>query len=237
MKIVVYDCVSGDALTEKYGRTGDQVIRWIAPHFPEAIFTSVHVAGGERLPDPAEVDGIIVSGSEKGVYDDVDWMHPLRQNLLNMRAAAIPMFGICFGHQIMADVFGGKAEKSDQGFVTGARSFKHDAGELNSYLAHQDQVTQVPPGARVVASADYCPVAALAYDFPALSVQFHPEYTPEFTHDLIDMFGAKLMSKEEMSAARATVPAEVPANLYCAEVCAFFRGHHTSNVSAADQSP
>ncbi len=229
MKIVVYDCVTGDALTEKYGRTGALLIRWIAPHLPEASFSWIHVAGEEALPTPADVAGIIISGSEKGVYDDTSWMAPLRRNLQEMRDASVPIFGICFGHQIMADVFGGRAEKVDKGFITGSRTFEIGDGELQSGLAHQDQVTEVPPGANVIASAAYCPVAALSYDFPALSVQFHPEYGPDFTTDLIDMFGAKLMSQEEIEVARATVPADVPDNLYCAEVASFFR----ENVSAA----
>lgn len=223
MKIVVYDCVTGDALTKKYGRTGAQVIRWIEPYLPEASFSSIHVAGEEALPGAMDIDGIIITGSEKGVYDETAWMAPLRQNLLEMRAADVPMFGICFGHQIMADVFGGKAEKVDKGFVTGSQTFESTDGELQSYLAHQDQVTAIPPGANVTASAGYCPVAALSYDFPALSVQFHPEYGPEFTRDLIDMFGAQLMSREEIEAALATVPADVPPNLYCEKVAAFFR--------------
>jgi len=224
MKIAVYDCVTGDALTEKHGRTGAQIIRWIEPHLPEAEFSAVHVAGSEPMPTPDDVDGIIVSGSEKGVYDDTPWMQPLRENLEQMREAGVPMFGICFGHQIMADVFGGKAEKVDKGFVTGSQKFETEDGEVQSYLAHQDQVTEVPPGAKVTASAPYCPAAVLAYDFPALSVQFHPEYDAGFTSDLIEMFGAKLMSPEEIEAAKATVPADVPRDLYCEEVAAFFRG-------------
>ncbi len=229
MKIVIYDCVTGDALTEKYGRTGALLVRWIAPHISEADLSWIHVAGEEALPAPGDVDGIIISGSEKGVYDDTPWMAPLRENLREMRDAGVPMFGICFGHQIMADVFGGKAEKVDKGFVTGSRRFQTRDGELQSYLAHQDQVTELPPDARVTASAAYCPVAALSYDFPALSVQFHPEYGPEFTNDLIDMFGAGLMSRDEIEAAQASVPADVPEFLYCAEVAAFF----WENVSVA----
>lgn len=223
MKIIVYDCVTGDALNEKYGPTGTHVINWIKPSLPEATFSSVHIAGGEPAPEPGEMDGVIISGSEKGVYDDTAWMTPLRENLERLKAAGVPIFGICFGHQIMADVFGGKAEKVNEGFVTGSRAFEANGREVRAYLAHQDQVTKVPPGATVTASAAYCPAAALAYDFPALSVQFHPEYSARFTEDLIDLFGAELMSPEEIASARASVPADVPEDLYCAEVAGFFR--------------
>lgn len=224
MHIVVYDCVTGDdALTEKHGQTGHQVIEWIESYLPEASFSAVHIAGNEAAPKPADVDGIIISGSEKGVYDDTPWMQLLRNNLQLMRAAGVPMFGICFGHQIMADVFGGKAAKSDKGFVTGTKSFNDRGASVNAYLAHQDQVVAVPPNANVIASAEHCPVAALSYDFPALSVQFHPEYDREFTSDLIELFGAELMSVEQMQAAHESLSAEVVDAQWCSEVADFFR--------------
>lgn len=225
MRISVYDCVTGDALTEKYGRTGPLIIRWIENYLPEASFSWVHIAGNATPPTADEVDGIIISGSEKGVYDDTAWMQPLRDNLQTMQSSGVAMFGICFGHQIMADVFGGKAEKSDKGFVTGSREFNDRGTSTNAYLAHQDQVHQVPPDAHIIATAPHCPVAALSYDFPALSVQFHPEYDRQFATDLIDMFGAELMSADQLQAARNSLSAEITDDLWCNEVAAFFRKH------------
>lgn len=225
MQIVVYDCVTGDALTEKYGRTGPQVIHWIEGYLPEATFSWVHIAGDATPPVPDDIDGIIISGSEKGVYDNTTWMQPLRDNLQQMQSAGVPMFGICFGHQIMADVFGGKAEKSDKGFVTGTRQFSDRGTMANAYLAHQDQVNEVPPGATVIATAAHCPVAALSYDFPALSVQFHPEYDRQFATDLINLFGAELMPPNQLQAARDSLSADVSDDLWCHEVAEFFREH------------
>ncbi len=225
MKIVVYDCVTGDALTDKYGPTGPSIIEWIERYLPEATFSSVHIAGNEPPPLPAELDGIIISGSEKGVYDYTPWMQPLRDNLQLMRSAGVAMFGICFGHQIMADVFGGKAVKADKGFVTGTKQFSDRGRNVTAYLAHQDQVSEVPDGAEVIASAAHCPVAALSYDFPALSVQFHPEYSREFASDLIDLFGAELMSDEQLGTARNSLSIQVEEALWCEEVAEFFRKH------------
>ena len=225
MKITVLDCVSPDRLTEKYGPTGNHVIRWLSPALPEATIDTVHVASGVPAPKPGEVDGIVISGSEKGVYDDTPWMAPLRAILEEYRVAGTPVFGICFGHQIMADVWGGKAEKADKGFITGAREFESPAGPVSAYVAHQDQVTDVPPNAQVVAGSDYCPVAALAYDFPAFSVQFHPEYNRGFTEDLIDMFGDQLMNADQIAEAKSTLDADVPAGLFGAQTAAFFRGN------------
>jgi len=225
MRIALYDCVAGDALTEKYGPTGDHVVRWIAPHLPEAEFVSVHVAVDVTPPAPGTVDGIIISGSEKGVYDETSWMQPLRENLLAHRDHGTAIFGICFGHQLMADVFGGKAEKAGHPFAAGARPFEIGGAQVLAYVAHQDQVTQVPPSARVTAAAPYCPAAGLAYDFPALSVQFHPEYDAQFAEDLLDMFGHELMEPDQIAEARATIDGQVSRDLYTAEAVAFFRAH------------
>lgn len=222
MKITVYDCVTPDALTAKYGPTGNHVIRWISPHLAGAQFQNTHLPGGDPLPLPGETDGIIISGSEKGVYDDTPWMQPLRDNLLAHRAHGTPIFGICFGHQIMADVFGGKAEKAGHSFAAGARSFDMNGEEIPAYVAHQDQVTQVPPNARVTASAPYCPAAALAYDFPAMSVQFHPEYDAGFAADLLAMFGDKLMTPAEIEEAQTTIDGSVPQDLYAEKTARFF---------------
>jgi len=157
--------------------TGQQIADWLAPALPEARMQVFPVAGGAALPDPSACDGYVISGSGAGVYDTPDWMAPLRAFLLLARDAGKPLVGICFGHQIMADTFGGRAEKASIGKVVGVRGFDLEGTRHPAYVWHQDQVTIVPPGARVVGSADHCPVGALAYDFPAWSVQFHPEYT------------------------------------------------------------
>lgn len=224
MRIDIYDCVTGDPLTVKYGPTGGIVTGWIAPSLPEATFRSRHVAGGAALAQPGETDGIIISGSEMGVYDTPDWMAPLRENLLAHRAAGTPIFGICFGHQLMADVFGGRAEKVASGFAGGARDFSIRGTAQPAFVAHQDQVTEVPPGATVIASAPYCPVGALDYDFPARSVQFHPEHSAPFSREVIDLVaGHDLLTPEAAEAARDTTHVDVPEDLFADEVAAFFR--------------
>jgi GMP synthase-like glutamine amidotransferase len=87
-------------------------------------FCSVSVeADNEGLPKLDSFDGLIVPGSEHGVYDNRPWMAPLRNLLLETKKAGKPIYGICFGHQMMAGTFGGKAEKSQIGNVVGVRQF------------------------------------------------------------------------------------------------------------------
>ena len=178
------------------------------------------------MPAATEFDGVILSGSEMGTYDAPPWMAPLRAHLDALRRATTPIFGICFGHQLMADVFGGKAAKAKTGYVAGAQAFEMAGALVDAHVAHQDQVVATPPGAAVIASAPYCPVGALDYDFPALSVQFHPEHSEPFARDLITLFGAELMDGAAMASAKASLRGGVAPDLYAEKTAAFFRAHH-----------
>ena len=229
MKIAVLDLTTHP---EKYlgglPRIYTQIDRWLSPCLPEAELIAYDIAeGGQKLPSTADFDGLVVSGSELGVYDEAVWMQPLRQLLKEAKAAAKPVFGICFGHQIMADTFGGKAEKAEVGSQLGARSFTDANGsKIDAYVWHQDQVTKVPPGASIVASASYCPVAALDYDFPAMSVQFHPEYSENHLRELYDRLPETILSQEShKKAVESFKGVSVPADLHAQEVATFFRKH------------
>lgn len=214
-------------LLEGLPRTAQQVQEWIEPHLPEARYLPVNVVDGSPLPKLEDFDGVIVGGSEFGVYDDTEWMQPLRDFLRDCRDHAKPVFGICFGHQIMADVYGGKAEKAKVGNVVGACSFDYDGAGVSAHVWHQDQVTVVPPSAQVTGSADHCPVGALDYDFPARSVQFHPEYRAGHLRDLFargrDVFLTATEADEGLASLDA---ATVPVDLAASQAVALFRSEY-----------
>jgi GMP synthase-like glutamine amidotransferase len=181
LRIAILDCCCPNPpeLAE-YGPVGDVLADWLRPHLADAVMRRVDVWGGERLPAAGEYDGVVVSGSEAGVYDDTAWMAPLRRFLLEARAAGKPVLGICFGHQLMADTYGGKAERAPGGYAAGAARFDWQGEKFDAFVLHGDQVTEVPPGAVVTCAAPHCPVGGLAYDFPAMSFQFHPEYDRDY---------------------------------------------------------
>lgn len=224
MRIAVLDlCVWLPEYRRGQAKFGELLADWAARDLSEATFSVIDVVEGGPIPQVDAFDGYVISGSDKGVYDNTPWMAPLRAFLLEAKAARKPLFGVCFGHQIMADVFGGKAEKVGAAEI-GVREFEVNGQSVPAHVWHQDQVTQVPPGAKIIGSADYCPVAALSYDFPAMSVQFHPEYAPEYVSLFLRRSRGVVLPEHEADAAISQLDrSTVSADLFAKQAADFFR--------------
>ena len=153
---------------------------------------SYDVQKGE-LPDPQAHGAYLITGSPAGVYDSYPWIAPLMEFIRSADGAR--MIGVCFGHQVMAEALGGHVEKSDKGWGAGLHHYSivhsepwiDTAGTIAVPASHQDQVVVQPPNTQVVAASDFTPFAALAWqDRPAISFQFHPEFSPAFARALIE---------------------------------------------------
>jgi GMP synthase-like glutamine amidotransferase len=188
----------------------------LSPAGPELRFRSYHVEGGELPASPTECDGWLITGSRHGVYDDLPWIEPLKMFLRTARAAARPIIGICFGHQILAEALGGRAEKSGMGWGVGVHDYEvierpdWMAGASDGFVSHamhQDQVTAIPEDATVLARSPFCEYAMLAYGDPeapdAISVQPHPEFGVGYARALVEM-RAVILPQDRSSAALAT---------------------------------
>ena len=146
-----------------------------------------------KLPDPTAHHAYMITGSPAGVYEPLPWIEPLQEFIRSADGAK--MVGICFGHQIMAEALGGHVEKSDRGWGAGlhrytvvrAEPWIDTSGTIAVPASHQDQVVRQPPNTDVVAASDFTPFASLAWrDRPAISFQFHPEFSPAFAKALIE---------------------------------------------------
>ena len=153
---------------------------------------SFDVQAGE-LPESRAHHAYLITGSPAGVYDPLPWIAPLQQFIRDAKDAR--MVGVCFGHQVMAEALGGHVEKSDRGWGAGLHRYDvvrpepwlDGAGTISVPASHQDQVVVRPPNTEVVAQSDFTPFAALAWtDRPAISFQFHPEFSPAFAKALIE---------------------------------------------------
>jgi len=166
--------------------------RLISAADPDMEFETISVIQGEELPDPASLEGILITGSPAGVYDDYPWIVPLMQFIRDVAAARVPQVGICFGHQIMAEALGGKVVKSPKGWGIGRHTYEVKScpdwmegdcpATISVPVSHQDQVVTLPPGASVLARSDFTPFAGIDYGKThAISFQCHPEFNAEYS--------------------------------------------------------
>ena len=176
-------------LAEEFGDYPAMFGELLGPGFE---IESFDVRAGE-FPEPAAHHVYMITGSPAGVYEDLPWIAPLEQFI--READGAKMIGICFGHQVMAQALGGHVEKSDKGWGAGLHHYNvvrserwiDSAGTIAIPASHQDQVVIQPPNTDVVAASDFTPFAALAWSGrPAISFQFHPEFSPAFAKALIE---------------------------------------------------
>ena len=203
---------------------------------PGLEFAAVRVVAGEMPATPIQADAWLVTGSRHGVYDKLPWIEPLKAFLRDCVAARVPVVGICFGHQILAEALGGRATKSDKGWGLGVQDYVLVArpgwmGGLPERFAvralHQDQVVKLPPAATVLARSPHCEYAALAYGDPeapdAISLQPHPEFGPEFMDELLALRAGTAFPEAAADAARPSLVRPVENEAWARLIAAYLR--------------
>ncbi len=156
-------------------------------------FSRYAVLRSEFPKDVHDCEGWLITGSRFGAYEDHPWIPPLEDFIRKAFAEHVPMVGVCFGHQIIAQAMGGKVEKYPGGWSVGPTEYDFGDHKVTLNAWHQDQVTQKPEGAKVLASTEFCENAALLYDDRMLTVQPHPEFRKEFMAGLIKFRGPGLV--------------------------------------------
>lgn len=191
---------SPDELIAEHGDYNDMFVRLLSR--PGITFETYVVLQDDFPARPSDADAWIVTGSRCGVYDGFPWITKLKSFLRAVHADKVPLVGICFGHQAIAEALGGKAEKFSGGWSCGLE--RYDVPGRNapvSLLAwHQDQVTALPPGAEIFMSSDFCRIAGMRIGTTTMTVQAHPEFTPAF---LAALAGARRAVVGEAVAASA----------------------------------
>jgi len=189
------DAVNPEFAAE-FGEYPDMFARLLQAVKPELELISYEVVTGEYPEDIDEVDGYLITGSKLSVYDDVPWIHALKNFIKKLHESKKKTVGICFGHQLVAEALGGKTGPADQGWCVGVHSIKLNADatdyglcddEIQLLSNHKDQVQELATDGRLLASTDTCPMAMTAVGDHILTIQGHPEFDKGYARALLDM--------------------------------------------------
>jgi len=219
-----------DGLSATMGDYPDMFTRLLDGH--GFTFTTYRVVDGQFPASATDCDGWLITGSRHGTYEDHPWIPPLEAFIRAAFAAHVPVVGICFGHQIVAQAMGGRVEKYAGGWAVGPTDYDFGGQTLTLNAWHQDQVTVTPPGAKVIASNDFCANAALLYDDRALTVQAHPEFQAAFVDGLMKTRGKGVVPDPLMAAATAKLDAPLQDRSMAARIAAFFKQPRIGKTAA-----
>jgi GMP synthase-like glutamine amidotransferase len=170
-------------------------VRLLSEPAGDVTFCHYDVTRCEYPSKMGDCDGYLITGSRRSVYDDEPWISALGAFVVRLHEAEVPTIGICFGHQLIAHVLGGKTARADVGWGVGIhrclvyeqREFMlPGAATVGLIVSHQDQVKTLPEGSRLLAGSDFCPIAMFEFG-SMLGIQGHPEFDRRYSRDLMDM--------------------------------------------------
>ncbi|MBZ4022624.1 glutamine amidotransferase [Rhodobacter sp. TJ_12] len=214
---------SPDILREEAGDYPDMFMALLAPHGFDLVTYDV-----EHMQFPTDVhacDGWLITGSRHGAYEEHAFIPPLEDFIRKAMAAQVPLVGVCFGHQIIAQAMGGKVERYAGGWAVGPQSYDFEGTPITLNAWHRDQVTKLPEGAKVIACNDFCENAALIYGDTAFTVQAHPEFKDSFVEGLMTARGPGLVPDTLMAEAREKLGKGNDSAAIAAKIAAFFHRH------------
>ncbi len=155
----------------------------------DAPLDEFRCAAGD-IPDGFEYDGFVITGSWSSVYWDREWIRRLKTWAEGAVKTGLPGLGVCFGHQLLAEIGGGHVESMSD-YEIGYRPVRHDGKSqfldgvpdpMTVFTTHSDRVAVPPPDAHVFAENDYG-IQGFRKD-RMVGVQFHPEYDMQMAEQI-----------------------------------------------------
>ncbi|OYT88822.1 MAG: amidotransferase [Burkholderiales bacterium PBB3] len=182
-------------LADTYGSFGalfDQLFDRVGARWETRIFHT------QRFEYPAsfdDYDAVLLTGSRADSFSDEPWVVELRKRVTELLAQKKKLVGVCFGHQLIALCMGAPVSRAPQGWGAGRMTydwhrpdlpFSESRGQISLLASHQDQVHELPPGAQLVASSPFCPVASFTVGKHVFCIQPHPEFSEDISAHLLD---------------------------------------------------
>lgn len=153
------------------------------------VCEDIHLHKGQPTPDPADHDILVAMGAAQQVWqtEEFPWLIEEKAAIRHwVEDLGKPYFGICFGHQLLADALGGRVELSKSREIGILPVSRHETGAQDPVFSamepeghwmqwHLAEVAEAPEGAEVMASSDACAIQAMSLGKHAVSIQFHAE--------------------------------------------------------------
>ena len=192
---------TGSTFDEVIAHQGDFDQLFITALGDSAIQLDVVDARSEELPALDNYQGVLITGSHHMVTDREDWSEALLPYIRAMATQKLPVLGVCYGHQLLADALGGEAGYHPDGREVGTveidltEAGQQDAllGQLptqfKAHVTHSQSALNLPDNATVLACNDYEPHQAFRIGENIWGLQFHPEsIASEHGHALLKNF-------------------------------------------------
>jgi GMP synthase (glutamine-hydrolysing) len=188
--------VTGDPVPPTQARAGGfaSLVRGGLSEVWDGGFVEVDARTAESLPAAERFAGVIVTGSAASVTERAPWMLRIEEYLAEAVRREQAVLGICFGHQLLGQALGGLVERNPRGremgtvelrIVTDDPLLDRSIEPALAHATHLDSVTTLPPGARILATTELEPHAALRFGERAWGVQFHPEFDEQVMAEYI----------------------------------------------------
>ena len=214
MKLCILDNdILEGQLGETYSSFGAMFIRLFRGVGANWTMDVFNTQRGE-YPDSFDAyNAVLLTGSRADSFSDEPWVVELRARATELLRQQKKMVGVCFGHQLIALCMGAPVGRAPQGWGAGRMTYdwhrpdlphSADRTQIALLASHQDQVFELPPGATLVASSDFCPVAAFTVGQEVFCIQPHPEFVEALSAHLLDK-RRELLGEDKYHSSRASL--------------------------------
>jgi len=197
-------------------------------------FDVFNVVDGHYPEHAEECDAYVITGSKASVYDNKKWIATLGDYTRVLNEQDKKLVAVCFGHQLVAEVFGGKTEKSSKGWGVGvhtvdvhiSKPWMQPSGKetINLVVSHQDQVTRLPDAAELIAGSEFCENSMFQLGENILTVQGHPEFSKDYARTMMQ-YRANKIDRETLSTGLDSLDKPVDDLLVATWLLAFMKGN------------